>query len=248
MKKISLILLIGAILSLSAQEVRVVFSRTTPPFVFKDDTGITVDIVKEALAYKKHTVRPLFVDIAKGVEMFKDGLADANSMVQEDMDMKAYYSDVFMQYQNAIYALASSKIELRKLEDIKNYYSIAFQNAHQYLGKEFGEAAKNAGDRYRELADQKQQVHMFFEGRTDIIILEDNIFTFYRDMLIDEDKIAPDIKVKRFDFFSPTKYQVSFRDRKLRDDFNEGLRAIRANGTYDAIYEKYGKKYFEIKR
>ena len=137
---------------------------------------------------------------------------------------------------------------IEKLEYIKNYYSIAFQNAHQYLGKEFGDAAKNAGDKYRELADQKQQVHMFFEGRTDIIILEDNIFTFYRDMLNNENKIAQDIKVKRFGFFQPTKYQVSFRDKKLRDDFNEGLRAIRANGTYDKIYEKYGKKYFEIKR
>lgn len=247
MKKLIPILFFALLGTLYAQEVKVVFSRTTPPHVINENSGIEVDIVKEALAYKNHTVKPISVNIARGVEMFKSGLADANSLVIESMDMKGYYSDYFTQYQNKAFTLKNSGLKINKMEDLKDYHMIAFQNANVYLGERFGKVAKSAGAKYSEQADQKLQVHMFYEGRTQVIIVDENIFKFYTAMLVNEKKIAPNIEVVQHDFFLPTKYQVAFRDKKLRDDFNEGLRNIQKNGRYKKIYEEYGKKYFEVK-
>jgi len=95
-----------------------VFSRTTPPFVFKDDSGITVDIFKEALRRRGHTVKPIFVNIARGVEMFKEGIVDANSLVQEDMGMDAFYSKDFIEYKNIVISRKNSNIEINSIKDI----------------------------------------------------------------------------------------------------------------------------------
>jgi len=248
LKKLISILAFALIETLCAQEVKVVFSRTTPPFVLSDGSGIVVDVVKEALAYKKHTTKPIFVNIARGIEMFKSGLADANSLVVEGMDMKGYYSSYFMQYHNKAFALKKSALKISKIEDLKNYHIIAFQNADVYLGDRFRNTAKNAGNKYSEQADQKIQAHMLYEGRTQVAVMDENIFKFYTEMLISEKKIAPNIEVVQYDFFPPTKYQVAFRDKEIRDDFNEGLKHIQKNGRYNKIYQEYGKKYFEVKK
>ncbi len=248
MKKLIFILAFALITTMYAQEVKVVFSRTTPPFVLSDGNGIVVDVVKESLAYKNHTTKPVFVNIARGVEMFKSGLADANSLVVEGMDMKGYYSAPFMQYHNKAFTLKKSALKINKIEDLKNYHVIAFQNASVYLGERFGNTVRNSGGKYSEQADQKIQVHMLYEGRTQVAVMDENIFRFYTEMLISEKKISPNIEITQYDFFPPTKYQVAFRDKQIRDDFNEGLKHIQKNGRYNKIYQDYGKKYFEVKK
>lgn len=234
------LLLVVAVSFLYAQELKVVFSRTTPPFVFTDDSGIVVDIVKESLKCKNHNVEPIFLNISRGAEMFKSGLVDANSLVQESVDEKAFYSDFFVQYANVIFALKKSHLKLENLEDVKKYSALAFQGADEYLGKEFTPIAKSS-TKYKEIADQKQQVHMLFEGRTQMAIMDENIFKYYRNLLIKEGKISAEVEVDRLYFFEPTKYQVAFKDKNIRDDFDFGLKEIKKNGTYEKIFEKYSK-------
>jgi len=240
--------LVFGYLSLNAKEIEVVFSRTTPPFVFESGDGINVDITREALKYKNHTLKPVFVNIARGVEMFKTGLVDANALLQERSDVKGFYSDIFTKYQNCFFTLKSSNITIEKMEDIKNYHTIGFQNANIYLGERFGTVAKSAGEKYTELADQKKQVLMFYKGHTQGVVMDKSIFRYYTEMLISEKKIEPSIEVVENCLFEPTEYQIAFKEKEIRDDFNDGLKYIRGNGIYDEIYERYGKKYFEIKR
>ncbi len=42
-------------------------------------------------------------------------------------------------------------------------------------------------------------------------------------------------------FGDKTQFRVSFKDQQVRDDFNEGLKYIRENGTYQQIFDKYLK-------
>ena len=118
---------------LFSKEVKVVFSYSTPPYVFKDGTGIVLSIVKEALAHKGHTVEPIFANIGRASELFRDGYVDATSITQKASGLEAFYSDDFMQYHNAAFVLKKRHIKIEKLQDLKDFHIIAFQNAHLYL-------------------------------------------------------------------------------------------------------------------
>ncbi|MDD2789970.1 MAG: transporter substrate-binding domain-containing protein [Sulfurimonas sp.] len=233
---------------LDAQEVKVVFSYSTPPYVFTDGSGIVVTIVKESLAYKKHTLKPVFVNIGRSFEMFRNGYVDATSIIKENSGLNAYYSDDFMQYHNAAFALKSKHYNIATMEDLSDYYFICFQNASIYLGERFGNVAAKAGKKYSEVADQKQQVYMLLKGRTDVVVIDRHIFKYYKNELIVEGKVSKDIETEMFDLLEPTKYRTAFKDEKLRDDFNEGVAFLKKSGRYEAIYEEYSDKFFEVKR
>jgi polar amino acid transport system substrate-binding protein len=174
-----------------SKEYKLVFSESTPPYVFKDGSGIVQTIVKEALAYKGHTVSPVFVNIGRGFELFKHGYVDGSTIIQKSSGLKAYYSIDYMQYHNAVFALKKNHYAIKKLDDLKDYHLIGFQNAAKYLGERFGKTALSMGKRYSELADQKQQVYMLFRGRTDIVAMDRHIFKFYRNELIREGRSTP---------------------------------------------------------
>lgn len=248
MKRLSLALCFVFLAGAFAKDVRVVFSRTTPPYVIDHGNGIVVDIARESLAVKGHTLKPIFTNIARGLEMFKSGLADANPLVIEGIDVNGYYSKPFMTYHNKAFSLKSSKLDLKKMESLLGQHIIGFQNARLYLGDRFGKVAKDSGEKYTEYADQKTQTHMLYEGRTGVVVMDANIFYFYTEMLKSEGKIDHDIPVVEHDFFEPTSYQVVFRDKGLRDDFDAGIKRLKESGRYKQIFENYGKKYFRAKK
>lgn len=234
--------------TLEAKDVKVVFSYSTPPYVFEDGSGIVITITKEALAYKHHKLEPVFVNIGRAFEMFKYGYVDGSSIIKENSGLEANYSDNFMQYHNAAFALASKHYKINKIDDLLNFNMIAFQNAHIYLGTEFGAISKKTTKSYSEVADQKQQVLMLLRGRTDVIVMDRHIFKFYKNELIHEGLVDKGVQTELFELFEPTKYQCAFKDKQIRDDFNEGLRALQKSGRIDQIYNEYSNKYFEVKK
>lgn len=231
-----------------AKEYKLVFSRSTPPFVFEDGRGIVQTIVKEALASKGHTVKPVFVNMGRGFELFKHGYVDGSTIIQKSSGLKAFYSVDYMQYHNAVFALKKNHYNIKQLSDLKDYHLIGFQNANKYLGKSFGKTALAMGKNYTELADQKQQVYMLFMGRTDAVAMDRHIFKYYRSVLISEHKIDPKNQFDMFELFEPTKYQTAFKDQKSRDDFNEGIMHLKKTGRYDEIYREYSEKYFLVQK
>ncbi len=236
-------------ISLFAKDIQMLFATSTPPYVFKDGSGIVLSIVKEALAYKNHTVKPVFLEMGRGFEMFKNGYVDATSIIKQTSGIEAFYSDYFMQYHNYAFVLSSNKnIKIDSIKDLKPYHISAFQNARVFLGKEFENTVADMGKKYREIADQKLQVYMFLKNRTQVAVMDRHIFQYYTNMLVSENKIDKDIKVEKAELFEPTRYRTAFRDKSLRDDFNEGLAALKKNGRYDEIYEEYGKKYFKVEK
>jgi len=234
--------------NLYAKELKVAFSPSTPPYVFKNGTGITMDIINESLAVKGHTLKPVFVSIGRGFELFKDGYIDATTIIKKSSGLKAFYSDYFMQYHNAVFALKSNHYTIHSLLELSDYYMIGFQNAHKYLGEKFGKVTQKAGNRYSEIADQRRQVLKLLKGHTDIVVMDRHIFKFYKQQLIAEGKVPKDIQTTLYELFSPTKYRVSFKDKALLNDFNTGLRKLKKSGRYDKIYHYYSNQYFKVKK
>ena len=234
--------------TLNAKEVQVIFSYTTPPYVFKDGSGIVLTLVKEALAYKSHQVKPLFVNIGRGFELFKNGYVDATSIIKKSSGLEAYYSEPFMQYYNVAVSLKKSHCNIKTISDLKNYNFTSFQNAKVYLGETFAKVANAAGEKYSEIANQRQQVYKLLKGRSSVAVMDKYIFTYYKNKLIKEGKVSPNIEVVELDILQPTAYRTAFKDKKLRDDFNEGITHLKKTGRYNEIYKYYTEKYFKTRK
>ena len=230
-----------------AAELRIIFSQHTPPYVFENGTGIVVDIVRTALRDGGHTVKPFYVPIERGFRMFAERQADATTIIQESSGLKAEYSQDFMQYHNRAFVLRSRNLVIRGFDDLKDKSVVGFQNAHKYLGSSFGQAvAGNKG--YKEMAQQEAQIHMLLLGRIDVAVMDESIFRYYRQKLIAERKAEQSQEYVGYDIFPPTPYKAAFVDRKVRDDFDKAIAAMRKDGRYDAIYRKYSEQYFAVRK
>ena len=245
LKKILLILLMFC--SVGAVEVKVVFPYTTPPYVFGDGRGVEIDIVEEALGYKSHTLKPIFITVGRSLEMFKGGFVDAIPIVQKNSGPGAYYSEPFIRHHAAAFALRSKAYVIEKVKDLKNYNVIAFQNAKIYLNEEFSEVAKSTYYSYLEVENQRQQTYMLLKNRTNVIVLDRYVFEYYKSELISQNKVDKEMKVDVFNLFEPTQYKLAFEDKNIRDDFDEGLKQLKKSGRYKEIYDYYSKEYFRMK-
>ena len=248
--RIGLLLLICSLLVYSyagAQDLKIIFPKYTPPYVFENDTGILVDIVRTALAASDYKIKPIYVPIGRGLKMFSEKQADGTTIIQENSGLNVYYSENFMQYHNRAYALKSRNFEIHSVADLKGKSIIGFQNADKSLGEEFRQIATR-NTKYKEMAQQEAQVQVLLLGRTDIAVMDESIFHYYRQKLVNEGKITKDEEYVSFEIFPPTPYKAAFNDPKIRDAFNKGIAAMRKDGRYEAIYRKYNAQYFAIKK
>lgn len=231
----------------SAAELKIIFTQYTPPYVFEDGTGILVEIVRTALGSLGHKVTPVYAPLGRGFKMFAEKQVDGTTVLQESSGLKAEYSDNFMQYHNRAVALKGRNLAIRTVADLKDKSIIAFQGAEKYLGEDFRRAV--AGNpNYKEMAQQDAQTHMLFLFRTDVVVMDEAIFRYYRQKLIKEGKADRAQDYVFFDVFPPTLYKAAFIDRKVCDDFNKGIAAMRKDGRYDAVYRKYADLYFPVEK
>jgi polar amino acid transport system substrate-binding protein len=154
-----------------ARELKIIFFQYTPPYVLEEGGGIVVDIVSEALKASGHTVRPVYVPMGRGFELFAEQRVDGTAIIRENSGLVANYSDDFMQYHNRAFTLKSRQHRLATLEDLKDKTVVAFQNANKYLDDDFGRVvAKNP--HYKEMGNQETQTLMLLLGRIDVAVMD----------------------------------------------------------------------------
>jgi polar amino acid transport system substrate-binding protein len=241
-KKALLVVLfsIAYCLPAGAKELKMAIGLSLPPYIIaENNTGLELDMVRQALASKGYTLDPEYVPFARVPQTLEHGLADAAMTVNGAMGLHAaYFSDTYITYQNVAVTLKSNHITINSIGDLLALKIIAFQGAAKILGPKFGEAAK-ASPEYVEMADQDRQVAMLFANRTDVFIGDINIFKYYREQvkLTGLQDTSAEVDVHRI--FPPTPYSVAFKDPAVRDDFNNGLRGLKASGEYETIIKKY---------
>lgn len=229
--------LIFTIRSVSAQEVRVAVGMALPPYILQaTNSGMELDIAREALALKGHTITPVYLPFARVGRALTSKNVDAALTTNEGAGLEnVYLSNSHIRYQNVAVSLREQGLKLSDVADLAGYSVFAFQNATRYLGKAFADMAANSSH-YFEKANQAIQIKMLFSERIDLIVLDINIFKYYRQNETEIDTSAP---VTIHTLFPPTFYKVSFLDEDLRDQFNDGLAELRRTGKYDEIIGRY---------
>ena len=163
-----------------------------------------------------------------------DGI-DGSVTIMESFGLKnVYYSDNYITYENIAVSLQKNHLKIKSISDLSNKDIITFQNAKKYLGKDFKETVSQNAN-YYEFYDQKKQVKMLYKSRIQVIVLDRNIFYYYRHNSKEEFKD----EVVIHEIFPANKYKIAFKDSKIRDKFNEGLKVIKSSGRYEKIINKY---------
>jgi polar amino acid transport system substrate-binding protein len=90
---------------------------------------------------------------------------------------------------------------------------------------------------YKEHPQQITQNRLLYTGRVDVVIGDRLVFRYLNRQV----EASIDIRqpLVHHAIFKPSPRMAVFRDPVLRDAFNAGLKKIRKNGTYAAIYKKY---------
>ncbi len=240
MKRILVILLVLASVStMFAKELVGAIGLALPPYVItSSNSGIEYDIVKETLGMSNYTLKPMYVPYKRVKHSLETGKADLALTLNESSGLKnVYYSDSHITYQNVVITLKNSNIKVNNLNDLSKLSIAAFQDAKLYLGKSFKNMADNNSE-YSEIASQDRQIVLLYKKRVQALVMDINIFKYYRERnkLCDT---SAEYTVHKI--FPETHYKVAFRDKIIRDQFNKNLKKLISSGEKEKIIGRYIK-------
>lgn len=228
-------------IAVRAADVSMAFGERIPPFCFPEtNSGIEVEVMREALAYRGHVLKPKYFPFTRVPVAFKAREVEA-AMSDLGTDMTAYgafYGDPGVFYDNVFISLAERKLVIRQPEDLRGLTVIAFVGAAKRY-PEWLNPLKAEG-RYFEQNDQALQVLTLHKKRYDLVLSDRNIFKYFSAQVErSEGALLGPVTEHSFVKLNPQDYRPVFRDARIRDDFNAGLAAIKKNGHFKAIYQKY---------
>jgi polar amino acid transport system substrate-binding protein len=225
-----------------ADEVKVGVSFSIPPYVIQEtNSGLELDILRSALAVKGHSAIIQYRPLARTFHELKEGKLDAIINTKKNMLEGVFYSDIVIRFQNCAISLKDNHFNIEKIEDMQDKSIVAFQRASILLGDRFTNMA-NHNTQYSEQTNQKLQVYMLMKQRTDLVVMDKNIFIYFLRQSYNAGKLTKkEVQQEAIchKVFPPTPYRFAFLNADIRDDFNFGLAHIQQNGTLLAIQEKY---------
>jgi polar amino acid transport system substrate-binding protein len=234
--------LLAIALPAGAATVRMAFGDNLPPYILvSSSSGIEVDIVREALAYRGHVLQPVFMPMGRIPVTFTVGKADA-IMMDVGQDMQAaggQYGDPPVVYDNALFTLASRGLAIRQPADLRTLWVMSFVGAARRYPDWLGPLQRTRY--YVEHNNQSVQPLLLALGRYDVVVCDRTIFTYFsRQQEKSDPKFRmPAVAEHPLPAADARAYRPVFRSAKVRDDFNAGLAFLHKSGRYDAIYKRY---------
>ncbi|MCO4754654.1 MAG: transporter substrate-binding domain-containing protein, partial [Bacteriovoracaceae bacterium] len=197
-----------------------------------------LDVIKEVFSIVGVTPKFHYFQMKDLFSSLASGKVEIAMTLKSSMGGGIYYSDTYIHYQNVAATLADKKIDIERIAALANHSVGAFQNAHKFLGREYGQAVRNHM-KYKEYKEQDRQVTDLFRGEIDVFIGDINIFNYYKKMVAQKIDVGAEVEIS--EIFPKTNYQVGFRNKNLRDKFNTALDFIKSNGTYKRKRDQYSK-------
>jgi polar amino acid transport system substrate-binding protein len=226
-------------LSATKPEIVVAISLDMPPYVMQKATsGLEIDIVRYAL--RDYTLRFIQLPYKELQTAVPRKRADVSVGIQISDD-GAFYSVAFITFANYAISKKADGLKIDSISDLKNHHVLAWQKAYLELGDEFERLFSPQSPQhknYTEVADQKEQVQMFWQGKSNVIVIDGSIFSHFSKAMghsMSEVSLHP--------IFPPvTNFKVSFNDRAVRDLFNQGVIKLCDEGKYAQLLKRYDVK------
>ncbi len=213
------------------------------PYIVHSDSkhkGIEIEVVEAAMASVGHTVKYVTLPFGRAIKEFKDKKVDGALTISPSAGLdlgEAHFSDSHITFRNVAISLTENNYKIPDIASLGKYSIASFEFATQYLGKQFAEMAK-ANSKYREMIPDTRPIPpTLYAKRAQVVVIEINIFKYHLNKETYTVDTTQPITVHRV--FPENPFAVVFADPALRDQFNAGLKSIRDNGTYKAIFERY---------
>ncbi|WP_035054005.1 substrate-binding periplasmic protein [Andreprevotia chitinilytica] len=217
------------------EPIRVGLIASIPPYVYaKEDRGIEVDLIREALRRSGYEAKMVYTPLERVIWGYQNGQIDAAGTMDESSGLKAAFSVPYIEFQHAAFSLQSRKLELRNIDDLRNYRIVTFRRATNFLGPRFA-AAANASPDYREENNDVDLNRLLYNGVVDVTVGDERIFRVIMAQL--PESAAHPVRVHHI--FPPKPYRVAFRDPKVRDAFDKAITQMRQDGSYARILAHY---------
>jgi len=225
----------------SAKDVVMAFSKEIPPYIFENNNnGIEIDIISAALAYKGHTLKPVYFPLGRVPYAFTHNLVDA-AMGDMGVDLtlqKGFYADPAVIYDNVFITLKSRNIAIEKPSDLDLLKIVSFQGAEKRYPKWLKKAYQE--NRLYSISDQLRQVKLLHYGRYDVVLSDRYIFKYFvKQMKLMNVLEMYEVVEHKFTTTNSKNYRPVFKDKKVRDDFNLGLIKLKESGEVQKIYDSY---------
>ncbi|MEP4485526.1 MAG: transporter substrate-binding domain-containing protein [Halioglobus sp.] len=234
----------GPMAASRADTVAMVFPPYQPPYILLggDDTahtreGIMLDIIRESLALKGHTLEPRMVPYNRFATELESGKVQAVGYMKGDLP-SLFASQESIHFTNAAITHKADTRELSSLADLAGRKLVTWQGAEDDLGQDFAAMIPSMA-LYKEMADQARQTRVFVLNRADVIVLDEYIFRYFARSYEQDlsDFVYNDIVGGRLGF------STGFVSEQIRDDFDEGLAKLKESGRYLEIYNYYANDY-----
>ncbi|QBG37332.1 transporter substrate-binding domain-containing protein [Litorilituus sediminis] len=230
-----------------AEKISVAFGNTLAPWVMSESqSGILLDIVKQALEPLGYKVKPYYYPYARRINAFRqkevDVVCDINLANIKHLSLRGHFSGEIYQYENYFYALSRNKFQFSSMDDLVGSSIVAWQGAMYSLDDKYEKMA-TANPFYMEIHNQKSQVKLLFNGRVDVIQLDKNIFEYYRLQIAKDGYINVNQGVDKFAFLTPNPGGFMFHSQKVRDDFLTQVNKMIESGQMHRIFQQYGGSY-----
>lgn len=200
-------------------------------------TGLEAEIILAALGDTYAVTPYLGPNSRLNQALFRaavDGMAPAIGLERTQFALTQSY----LTYRNVVMTLPGSGLRLESMADLAGHPMLAFQRARQALGPDFAAVAA-ASPGYREEGQQHRQIRALLHGRVPIIIGDRRILYHHLRKVREEE--GHDHSVVEHDLFPPIHYSAAFRDPGAAADFDRGLSAMKADGRYAALLNRYGE-------
>lgn len=232
--------------SATAAELKIAFATDRPPYCFRQnnlDQGIEIDLLRQIMGQYGHTIKVITIPKVRLIKAVKEKEVDAAATVQDDREPSLYFSDPYLEFQNVVISKSKQAIELKSLQDLSRFSFIIWQDGWKNLGPEFEakyrpDASGGFPKNYHQAFNQLSQNKMFWADRVQLIIIDKTIFQHHQRLLAKEFNTSEALTYHDL-IKSKTSYAVVFQRAEWRQQFNEGLKKIRANGSYQKIIDSY---------
>lgn len=208
-----------------------------PPFIIeKNGAGLQLDIIREAFMSVNYNVSFSHVPLGRSITGFKRFNTDGIAILPVDYQHPSVYvSKPYIKYQNVAVSLSDRNFIFDSIKGLTGKSVIAFQNAKKFLGDEYN-ASVGLSINYRELAEQTQQIEMLFARRTEVIILDINIFKYFVKSHVGG-RYNQDFRVHYI--FDEREYAAGFKTEQHRNLFDLGIAKIKEQGVYQLVLDRY---------
>lgn len=220
-----------------AKELSVAVGWTKSPYVIEaTDSGYEIELIRHIFDTMGHQVSFVYVPYGRSYDLVKAGSVDAAMTLNANIDVSpAHLSDVYIEYQNVAVSLTKLGVHLEDISDLKDLTIVGFQNASKVLGEQYLNATK-LSPTYIELPDQIRQVKMLYENKTQVVVMDVNIFIHISESLSTSSTL-PDVSIH--DVFPRTGYRMGFLDAELSNQFNQALAAYKQSESFAKLLKKY---------